>query len=152
MIERHRAIIIKDNKLVVMERHRKGRHFWVFPGGGQEQNETQEQCVVREVKEEFGIDVETVRKIYDTIQADTHQCFFVCKWISGKIHKTDAEEYTSNDVSQYGTYNPTTINLVDIENTNLMPYEVKKQLIADLKAYGPSLDRPCIKFECYWKK
>lgn len=150
MIERSRAIIIKNGKLVIMERRKKGRHFWVFPGGGQEPNETPEQCCIREVKEEFGIDVEIVRKIYDTTQGDFHQSYFVCKWISGEIHKTDAEEYTQKDVATYGTYEPTMVALKDIENLNILPHRIKLQLLDDLNKYGTELNRPCKKIICRW--
>lgn len=35
-----RGVIIKDNHLVVMERHNKGRHYFVFPGGRLEEDES----------------------------------------------------------------------------------------------------------------
>ena len=43
MTERYRAIIIKDGKLALMERRKNGRHYWVYPGGGLEGNETKEE-------------------------------------------------------------------------------------------------------------
>ena len=33
------------------------QEYYTFPGGGLEENETLEQGVIREIKEEFGIDV-----------------------------------------------------------------------------------------------
>ena len=38
--------------------------YYTFPGGGQEGEETLEEGTIREIKEEFGIDVEVVRKLY----------------------------------------------------------------------------------------
>ena len=94
MTERYRGIIIKDDKIALMKRTKRGKRFYVFPGGGLEENETPEQCCKREVLEEFGINVEPQYMIYEITQKNTKQGFFVCKWIDGKIQKTDAEEYT----------------------------------------------------------
>ncbi|PMG78060.1 hypothetical protein BCU84_08300 [Shewanella sp. 10N.286.51.B7] len=39
-------------------------NMWDFPGGGREGNETPEQCVLRELHEEFSIALPTERLIY----------------------------------------------------------------------------------------
>lgn len=152
MAERHRAIIIDNDEIVVMKREKNGKLFYVFPGGAKEENESQEECCVREVKEEFGIDVEVVNKIYDVKIENENQGFFVCKWKSGKIHKTDAEEYTTNDVSKYGTYEPATLKLYELQQVPVYPCEVTSQLLKDLQTYGTKLNRPCIKIDCKWVK
>ena len=148
MTERYRAIIIKDGKLVVMERHKNGRHYFVFPGGGREGNETEAECCEREVLEEFGITVKAQQMIYFMEQSGTLQGFFVCEWISGQIHKTDAVEYTSYQPEVYGTYNPTTIKLSEIKNyPTLYPKEIAEQLKKDLKKFGTKLNRPLLNFK-----
>lgn len=51
------AIIVKDNK-VFAARRKIGQHlagFWEFPGGKLEKGETPEQCLTRELEEEFKI-------------------------------------------------------------------------------------------------
>ena len=148
MAERYRAIIIKDDKICLMERCKKGKHFYVFPGGKREENETEKECCERELLEEFGINVKAKKMIYKITQKGEEQGYFVCEWISGEIHKTDAEEYSQNDSSLYGTYNPTQLPLKDLEKTLIFPSEVKFQIIKDLKKYGNSINRPLIKFNC----
>ena len=52
------GIIVKGNKILAARR-KTGLHlagFWEFPGGKVEPNESAENCLVRELKEEFGID------------------------------------------------------------------------------------------------
>ena len=53
------AILVKDNKIIIAKRGPDDRvaHKWEFPGGKVEINETPEQCLKREMKEEFDIDV-----------------------------------------------------------------------------------------------
>ncbi len=51
------AIIEKDGKFLIAKRA-KGKHLegkWEFPGGKIEKNETPEECLTRELQEEFGI-------------------------------------------------------------------------------------------------
>jgi 8-oxo-dGTP diphosphatase len=57
---------------------------WQIPGGGLEFGETVEECVIRELKEETGLDVEIVRlipKVYSSLQGSWHGLLicFVCK-------------------------------------------------------------------------
>ena len=52
------AVIIKDNKLLIAQRphHDQLASLWEFPGGKKENSETLEECLHRELKEEFEID------------------------------------------------------------------------------------------------
>lgn len=54
------AIIIKDNKILITRRGpgQKFEGYWEFPGGKCEPNESPEECLRREIKEELNIDVE----------------------------------------------------------------------------------------------
>ena len=54
------AAILEDGNKIMIARRGKGKHlagFWEFPGGKIEQDETPEICLIRELKEEFEIDV-----------------------------------------------------------------------------------------------
>ena len=50
-----RAIIIKDNKIAMV--YSKKYDYYKFPGGGIKSNETNEETLIREVKEEVGLEV-----------------------------------------------------------------------------------------------
>lgn len=134
-MERYRAIIIKDGQIALMERHKKGKHFFVFPGGGKEKGETPKECCEREVFEEFGIKVEAKNMIYQIFQNGTKQGFFVCEWLEGEIHKTDAEEYTKKDVNISGTYDPGLFDLKMLKNMPIKPPEVRNIFLKDLEKH-----------------
>lgn len=51
------AIVIDDNKLLLVN-HQKGSHsYWLLPGGGVEQKETLTQALIRELKEELELTI-----------------------------------------------------------------------------------------------
>ena len=89
-----------DNKILLVKRGTvvfKG--FWALPGGRVEAGETIEQAVVREVKEQTGLNVEIVRKIgeyhesgvQDGIEYDYYPACFLVKPIGGKIERPEME-------------------------------------------------------------
>ena len=54
------AAILRDGDRVFVARRAIGKHLeglWEFPGGKVESGESNEQCLARELHEEFGIDV-----------------------------------------------------------------------------------------------
>lgn len=64
------AAVIKKNSLVLVARRAKGEYLegkWEFPGGKIELRETPEQCLQRELKEEFAIIARTGAFIGESI-------------------------------------------------------------------------------------
>ena len=57
-------LIVKDNKFLFFKRKETGTPYpgyWGLPGGSVEKNETPTEGMVREVKEELGIDIKDYR-------------------------------------------------------------------------------------------
>ncbi len=79
-----KAVIIKDDQYLVLLRSSDSKFFpdqWDFPGGKREQKETPQEAVVREVKEETNLDVETTSILskYTYTEHDTLLDFTVHK-------------------------------------------------------------------------
>lgn len=64
---RYQGAILQDSNILLIQHreHAGGRSYWVLPGGGREEGETEEQCVLREMKEETGLDVCIERLLLD---------------------------------------------------------------------------------------
>jgi mutator protein MutT len=81
------ALIFHQGRLLITRRH-AGSHLgglWEFPGGKREPNETFEQCLVREIREELGMEI-TVGDLFEEIthayeEKTVRLKFFVCEWI-----------------------------------------------------------------------
>ena len=61
MSYRAAVVLLQDDKIALVERHRAGLHYFTFPGGHVEPGETPEQAAVRETREELGLDVSIQR-------------------------------------------------------------------------------------------
>lgn len=129
MQKRVRAIIIKDNKVLTIKRTKPDAIFWVFPGGGVEQGETNEKALIRECKEELGVDikvndllVEMDSKVQKTL--GQREYFYFCEIKGGKLGTGDGPEF-SNDPSYVGKYEIEWIDINDLNDIGLRPAEVK---------------------------
>jgi len=62
------CVVNKDGKILLCERKNDSGH-WQFPQGGIEKNHTAEQTVLKELKEEVGIEKNKITKLYKCKQA-----------------------------------------------------------------------------------
>lgn len=70
MRNRSVAFVIRDNKILMEKLYYGGRFFYSVPGGGIEDGETPEQAVIRELKEECGLDGTIVKKLAEVYNHD----------------------------------------------------------------------------------
>lgn len=84
------AIILDDEKRVLLC-HRPDYDLWNLPGGGLEFGETPWECVVREVKEEVGLEVEVtdLAGVYSKRKKADLVFSFICKTVGGEIKLSD---------------------------------------------------------------
>src|SRR5437588_217031 len=64
------GLVFREGRLLITQRYPDSHlgGLWEFPGGKRELNETFEQCVGRELREELGIEV----SVGDLIESVTH--------------------------------------------------------------------------------
>ena len=110
--------------------------YYTFPGGGQEAGETLEEGTKREIKEEFGIDVEVEKKLYelDNGEVNKKEYFFLCKYVGGTFGTGNGPEFSENpQYAHRGKYMPEIVKREDVENIILLPYEIRDKFVADIK-------------------
>lgn len=76
------AIIIKNNQILLIKRHREQLDYWVFPGGGVEEGESPEEAAKREVYEETSLKVTKIsgHSTYpDTENPECKHYFIICE-------------------------------------------------------------------------
>lgn len=92
------AIIIKDNKIFVTQRgYGEFKDWWEFPGGKIEQGETNEEALVREIKEELDADINIDKFLMtaDYTYPNFHLLMdcFICSFKNPKFELIEAEAY-----------------------------------------------------------
>ncbi len=127
-----RAIIIENDEVYLMFRRRIKdgitTEYYAIPGGGKEENETIEECVAREIKEEFNLDIE-VKELLGTVEDEKNIGYIYNTKLIGGDFKLSGEELDRNTPENY--YEVRKVNINDIDKINL--FEENKEMIR--KAY-----------------
>lgn len=83
------GVLIENNSLLLVKQKLSNNKNWSLPGGRVEPGETLEQALIREMKEETGLDVEPIRMLYvcDVAASDNTvlHITFLTKRIGGEI-------------------------------------------------------------------
>ncbi len=111
-----RAVIIRDNKILLMHRKKDGKEYWVFPGGHIEAGETPEQAMTREIWEEVSLKVKKLSKQHPYIhEHGTSEYYFECEVEDGepKLDSSGNEKITPDD-----WYNPEWIEISKARTLN----------------------------------
>jgi 8-oxo-dGTP pyrophosphatase MutT (NUDIX family) len=100
MRQRAGVIIIHDGKILLLHRHKYGRQYYIVPGGGVEEGETVEEAAIREAREETGLDVTLVRKLWQIESYRQMEHYFLCGGFNGSLHLggPEAERQSQNNV------------------------------------------------------
>jgi ADP-ribose pyrophosphatase YjhB (NUDIX family) len=122
------AIIISNDQLLLIHRKKEGKEYWVFPGGGVEEGETNEQAIIREMKEETSLDMENARFAFgDPIKWDWGENIFYygdVKFVEPELGGPEKLKLSEKD-----WYQPEWINLSKIKDLEIYPEEGKKKLL-----------------------
>ena len=119
---------------VGVENHPIG-DYYTFPGGGQEEGETLEEGTIREIKEEFGIDVKIIKKLYemDNGEQNKKEYFFLCEYLGGEFGTGKGPEFSGNPkYKSRGKYIPEIVKRNDVESIVLLPHEIRDKFIKDI--------------------
>ena len=108
--------------------------YYVFPGGGVENDDNSfEDAVKREVLEEFGIEVDVKQKLYSRkINDDYEEHLYYCVYKCGKLGTGTGPEFSGDPkYIDRGEYIPTIVKKDEIRNIRLLPEEFKEKMIID---------------------
>jgi len=100
------AIIYIEDKILVTQRSEKMKLplKWEFPGGKLEENESEIDCIKREIKEEINIKIEILKKlsnsVYDYGAFKINLIPFISKYVSGEIVLSEHRDYKLLDKSE----------------------------------------------------
>lgn len=134
MKKRVRAVIIQGESILLIHRIKADKEYWVFPGGGVEDyDDSLKTALVRECKEELGIEVSVgellTEKALHSPTGNQSESFFICGIVSGVVGTGDGPE-SSRDLKSSGTYHPEWVPLTALPSMNVMPVEVRDDILS----------------------
>ena len=111
MIKVVAALIEKDGKYLIARRKTGSKDVlgkWEFPGGKVEKDETEENAIEREIKEEFEMSIKAIKFITNNVCEYPDKVvdlrLYECKYISGDFNLHDHFEYKfvdKNEILEY---------------------------------------------------
>lgn len=130
-----RAIVIKDNNLLVMHRNKFGQNYLSLIGGGVAMGEHVEQTLIREIKEEASLVVNNPRLVIEENAGNMYgiQYIYLCDYVAGEPKLAPYSPEAKINEAGKNLYQPTWLPLQDLEQSNLQPKELKQVLIDCLK-------------------
>jgi len=94
------AILIKEGKVLAVQRaeHMSQPLKWEFPGGKLNPNESEKECIEREIAEELGLQIEAKQKLASNIHRYSKELQielipFVCTLKGGKLQRTEHRDH-----------------------------------------------------------
>ena len=131
-----RAIIIQEDKvLLVQQTNKAGRIIHLLPGGGVHNNENLNSAVIREVKEETGLDVRPIdiRYIREMLSFSkiTYEFIFSADIIGGRLKLGhDPEQVGLGSKLKGVLFYP----LSELDRVEFYPTKLKSQLLNDYQS------------------
>lgn len=132
-----RAIIVKDGKALLFKRKRldtktgKWLEYYSVPGGGIDKGETPEQAVIRELKEEMGVDIVLGSLIARRIASDFEHYVYSADVVAGTPQlMPDSEE--AQHMSEYNQYEAVWVSVSGLTLDDLSYYSDYLDLMQQL--------------------
>ncbi len=129
MRARAAVILIQNDKIALIERHRQGLHYFAFPGGKIEGEETPAQAAGRETQEELGLSVKVGRMVAEIWYLGNPQYYFLAEPIGGRFGHGTGSEMSSSPATKKGTYLPVWLGLDQLVNQPVLPKLMAKYVL-----------------------
>lgn len=126
------VVLIENDKVALIERHRAGLEYYVFPGGGVDVGETSQQAAIREALEELGVEVAIKQEVAVIHFDQSTQVYFLVERIRGEFGTGKGEEFTDADPNdpQEGIYIPVWISIDELpQREKVFPADVAKLVL-----------------------
>ena len=100
------AILVKDGKILIAKRKSTDKlpNKWEFPGGKIKTNETPQECLKREMKEEYSVDVSVGEFLGESVYHYGHGSIrllaYRAYWQGGRFTLTDHADFSWVSLSE----------------------------------------------------
>ncbi len=126
-----RGIIFDGEEFLIFYRRRVDRIYYALPGGGIEEDETPSETVIRELKEEFCVDVEVLGYLGEKILDNSHEYFYRCSIIGGipTLGGEELERFSKDNYYEIVKLNINELSGLDLFHNDMINRAYKKEYI-----------------------
>lgn len=137
-----RAIILKDDQLLLMHRNKFGQEYDILIGGALDIGETPLQAVLREIREEAGVEVSQPKFVFVEQAPEPYgiQYIFLCHYISGDANLDPQSTETKIESMGKNFYQPVWRTYNEFINLPFRSESLKKAVINGIEHGFP--DQP----------
>lgn len=126
-----RAIVLRDDELLVMHRNKFGTEYDTLPGGNVEVGEDHDQAIRREVHEETSMELGSTRLVFMEQAGDPYgpQFIYLCDYVAGEPElQPGSEEALINKLGK-NLYDPRWLPLADLPEASFLSEKLKKAIL-----------------------
>ncbi|MBE3068122.1 MAG: NUDIX domain-containing protein [Chloroflexi bacterium] len=129
-------ILLQDDKVALIERHRAGLHYFTFPGGHVDEGENPEQAAVRETEEELGLQVTLKQNLAQISWHGKWQYYYLVEVTGGTFGSGRGEEIL-DPLPECGTYRPMWMPVAELLDQPVMPRKMAEIVVRFSKEGWP---------------
>jgi 8-oxo-dGTP diphosphatase len=121
MKARAAVILIENGKIALIERHRSGTYYFVFPGGKVKANESLIEAAAREAEEEIGLSVKIGSMVAKVWYLGSPQYIYLAEATGGQFGHGFGPEMSSTPYSEKGSYLPVWVDINILPDKPIYP-------------------------------
>lgn len=127
-----RAIVIRNDELLVIDRDKFGKQYLTLPGGRIEMGEQPEEAIRRELREETGLEIGACRLVFVEEAGDPYgtQHIFLCEYINGEPKLSESSEEAAINKLGQNIHTPKWVAINNLDEKPFVSEELKRRVIA----------------------
>lgn len=130
-----RAIVFKDNNLLVIRRNKFGTQYYTLPGGAIDIGETSDQALIREMAEETGVQLGDARLVFIEDSGGVYgvQYIYLASYVGGEPHLSPNSDEASISALGKNTYEPVWLPMSGLASASFVTERLRDAIVRAVK-------------------